>query len=373
MGGTVQTSGQTVGNFTNPVSYTVEAEDKTTVIYTVNLNKILSSQKQITDFRFLKSLNPHLDKDYPGVISGTSINVNFLHGFATNELMATFSASDRATVKIGGTSQTSGQTNNKFNQVVTNRVTAEDNSVSTFSVTLTKIGQAPNPKINKTTSYHQYTSNIFYVNLATVIPQSQLYGAYLPDFYYSRAYADFDKDGDFGVMAVTYNFQSNTGLDVEYYKNNNGTFVKNQAVFGSNVPKYVHGRKAIIVDFDKNGWTDVVIAGHGYDKPPFPGEEAKLMLNTNGWFTTKTLPLPAGFYHAVCSGDVGNDGDTDLFFTKNFNVGKFLVTDGAGNFIDTASLFPNLSGSYFTSEFYDINTDGYLDLMNTGHEDGRGQ
>jgi hypothetical protein len=367
-GSVSQISGQTANNFASPLTYTVVAEDKSSVNYTVTVNKILSSQKFMTEFKFLKSTNPHLDKDYSGVISGNNITVDFPHGFSTNDLIATFSISNQATAKVGAVLQTSGQTKNNFDQTVTYTIAAEDNSISTYTISLNKIGQAPNLNINKTTSYHQYISNILYVNLATVMPQTPLYGAYSPDSYNSRAYADFDKDGDFDVMAVSFNFDSNTGVDVEYYKNTSGTFAKDQTVFGGNIPKYVHGRKAIIGDFDKNGWTDVVIAGHGYDKPPFPGEEAKMMLNSNGSFTTKILPLPAGFYHSVCSGDVDNDGDVDLFFTNNFSTGKFLVNDGAGNFSYAASLFPNLLGSYFTSELYDINNDGYLDLINTGHE-----
>jgi len=329
---------------------------------------MLSSEKAITEFKFLKSLNPQLDKDYSGTISGNAVSVDFPHGFLTDNLLATFVISAKATAKIGSTQQVSGETKNNFEQTVTYTITAEDNTVSVITVSLKKIGQAPNFEINKTTSYHQYTSNILYVNLATVMPQSPLYGAYLPDFYNSRAYADFDKDGDLDVMAVSYNYTTNTGLDVEYYKNSNGTYAKDQSVFSGSIPTYVHGRKAIIGDFDKNGWTDVVIAGHGWDQPPFPGEEAKIMFNTNGVFTTKTLPLPAGFFHSVCAGDVDNDGDVDLFLTNNFSTGKFLLNDGAGNFSYDSSVFPNLLGSYFTSELYDINNDGYLDLVNTGHE-----
>lgn len=368
VGSVTQTSGQTGNNFTQPVSYTIIAEDNSSAIYTISIKKIVSSQKSLTEFKFLKSINPWLDKDYAGVISGTNVKVDFPHGFATDILSATFVISEKATAKIATIQQVSGETKNNFDQPVTYTVTAEDNTVSTFTVTLNKVGLAPNSDINETTSYHQYISNILYVNLATVMPQTPLYGAYVVDAYNSRAYADFDKDGDLDVMAVSFNFTDNTGVDVEYYKNSNGTFAKDQSVFGANIPTYVHGRKAIIGDFDKNGWTDVVIAGHGYDKPPFPGEEAKIMFNTNGLFTTKTLPLPPGFFHSICSGDVDHDGDVDLFLTNNFSVGKFLLNDGAGNFVYDASLFPSLLGSYFTSELYDINQDGYLDLVNTGHE-----
>jgi len=370
VGGLLQISGQTANNFNSTFTYTVEAEDKSSINYTVTVSKIFSSQKFLTEFKFLKSLNTLLDKDYIGVISGNNVKVDFPHGFDTNNLIATFSISDRATAKIGLVQQTSGETKNNYDIIVSFTITAEDNSVNTYSIELNKIGQVPNFDINRTTSYHQYISNVLYIDLATVMPKTPLYGPYFSVAYNSRAYADFDKDGDLDVMAVSFNFNSNVGIDVEYFKNNGGTFSKDQSVFSGNIPKYVHGRKAIIGDYDNNGWMDVVIAGHGYDKPPFPGEQAKIMFNSNGSFTTKTLPIPAGFYHSVCSGDIDNDGDIDLFFTDNFSVGKFLINDGSGNFTYNDAIFPSTLGfkNYFTSELYDLNNDGYLDLVTTGHE-----
>jgi len=121
---------------------------------------------------------------------------------------------------------------------------------------------------------------------------------------------------------------------------------------------------------------DVVIIGHGYDKSPFPGEKQKILYNFNGKFTAKELPLPAAsrlpFTHSGCAGDVDNDGDIDLFFTSTMVSmgGVFMKNDGAGNFSYDASIFPSeLSGkNYYTSVLYDLNTDGYLDLVISGHD-----
>jgi hypothetical protein len=50
--------------------------------------------------------------------------------------------------------------------------------------------------------------------------------------------------------------------------------------------------------------------------------------------------------------------------------GIFLKNDGAGNFTYDASIFPTeLAGkNYFSSVLYDLNTDGYLDLVISGHD-----
>lgn len=221
-----------------------------------------------------------------------------------------------------------------------------------------------NAEINKTTSYNNYISNYIYKDMSTVFPYYWLGG------YNARAYADFDKDGDIDVMGLGQNTNANVGIDVECYKNNNGVYLLEQTVFNSNIPTYVHARKAITGDFDSNGFTDVVIAGHGFDQPPFPGEVAKIILNSNGHFDTKTLPLAAGFHHSVCSGDIDNDGDVDLFFTEIKDASKFLINDGTGNFTVDTSRFPSslVNKNFYTSELYDINNDGFLELVLTGNE-----
>jgi len=220
-----------------------------------------------------------------------------------------------------------------------------------------------NTEINKTTSYSNYISNYIYEDMSTVFPYYWLGG------YNARAYADFDKDGDIDVMGLGQNTNANVGIDVEYYKNSNEAYLLEQTVFNSNIPTYVHARKAITGDFDKNGFTDIVIAGHGFDQSPYLGEVQKIIFNTNGIFTTKTLPI-SGFCHSVCAGDIDNDGDLDLFFTETKSISKFLINDGAGNFTIDSSRFPSNLGNknFYTSELYDINNDGFLELVITGHE-----
>lgn len=196
------------------------------------------------------------------------------------------------------------------------------------------------------------------------------------DEFAARAFYDFDKDGDLDLVGATLNFDANVGIPVHYYKNNGGAYVRDQSVFTGEVPTYVHARQAVLGDFDKNGWMDVVIVGYGYDKSPFPGEKQRLLLNFNGKFTTRELPLPAGarlpFTHSGAAGDIDNDGDVDLFFTSTMvNVsGIFLKNDGAANFTYDASAFPSdiTGNNYYTSVLYDLNADGYLDLVITGHD-----
>ena len=73
-----------------------------------------------------------------GVITGTDIAVAAVNGTTVTSLVATFTASEGATVKVGDVAQTSGTTANDFTNAVSYVVTAEDGTTTkTYSVTVT--------------------------------------------------------------------------------------------------------------------------------------------------------------------------------------------------------------------------------------------
>ncbi len=229
---------------------------------------------------------------------------------------------------------------------------------------------SPRADIALTTSYHQQSTVPFYRNLpiTPTITDEKTPG------YLAWATADFDRDGDVDLLAVRVDWTAE-GEPVEYYENQKDTWVAKPDVFGDRPPVVVHGRKAIVADFDANGWPDVLIAAHGHDvAPPFKGEKLQVLFNNQGRFTARELPLPGGFYHSACAGDIDHDGDIDLFVTDALNgrhkICKFLRNDGAGNFTHAPELFPTALQAkyYFTSELHDIDADGYLDLVVAGHE-----
>lgn len=336
----------------------------------------LSSEKLITTFALTRSKNTALNNDLVGVIQGNTITLEIPANITEREFIADFSISAKAKLTVANVSQVSGVTKNNFTIPVAYAVTAEDGSSITYSVQLNKLGNSPSTNINQTTSYHIYAQkeNFLYTNLGSIF-QTQ-HGGYSADEFAARAFYDFDKDGDLDLIGGTFNFDANIGFPLHYYKNNGGTYQRDQSVFQGSTPAFVHPRQAILGDFDKNGFMDVVVVGHGYDKDPFPGEKSYVLMNTNGKFTAKELPLPAGarlpFTHSVCAGDIDNDGDVDIFMTSTMVQvsGIFLKNDGAGNFTYDASVFPNdITGkNYYTSVLYDLNNDGYLDLAISGHD-----
>lgn len=328
-----------------------------------------SPEKELMQFGFLKVNNPSLDKDYFAIIDSQQVNIEIPKSTDLSKLIPTFKISDKATLSIGNKVIESGVTPINLSNSLTFTVTAQNKTVRKYFPSTLLIGVIANPNINKTTSYNNYINNKLYIDLSTAMPITPLGKAYTDNSYPAIAYGDFDKDGDLDIVAGSPN-PANSGLSIEYYKNNTFEFQKDQSVFTGGAPKMVGPSKMITGDFDGNGWLDVAIAGTGYTGAPYPGETLKVLMNYNGKFTTKEINIGAGYYASITAGDIDNDGDVDLFVTDNKTISKFLINDGKGNFTTDASLYPGslYNASVFTSELYDINGDGFLDLVTGGFE-----
>jgi hypothetical protein len=131
VGQTQQVSSQTVNDFTNPLTYTVTAEDGSTFIYSVIVSIAKNTEKQITTFSF-NGFNPLVT----ATITGTNITATVPFGTDLTKLVATFTASAKAIVTVGQTQQVSGTTSNDFTKSVTYTVTAEDGIAQNYVVNI---------------------------------------------------------------------------------------------------------------------------------------------------------------------------------------------------------------------------------------------
>jgi hypothetical protein len=323
----------------------------------------LSSAKEILTFGLNQKENPSLPQDYKGTISGSDVNITLPNGLDVSNLIATFTLPEKASCFINTTPQVSGQTSNDFSKPIIYQIKAEDGSVKEFTVNLSRSGILANTTINATTSYAKAENIKTYISYESIFKNYHIYS------HLARVAFDFDKDGDEDIMAARLSDTQSTVL-AEYYRNDNGIYISYPAIFNNAAPALVHPRKAIINDFNQDGNIDVILTGHGYDQPPFPGEKPYLLINQNGIsFQSSLLPVNPGFYHSVTSGDVDNDGDTDLFLTDNFSGHKILLNNGQAAFtVDNTILPQDMPTQYYTSELYDLNKDGFLDLLIAGHE-----
>lgn len=134
----------------------------------------------------------------------------------------------------------------------------------------------------------------------------------------------------------------------------------------------VHGRKLLYGDFNQDQYVDFFLIGHGYDKQPFPGEFVKvLMSNGLGGFVETEFSSLVSFYHGGASGDIDNDGDLDVLVVEAGGGKSAIYLNENGvlspnlDMIDQSLMF-----GMFNAELFDINKDGFLDIICGGHDWG---
>ena len=128
-----QNSGVTVNDFSQPLTYSVVAEDGSSQDYTVEVQldqaTSLSNAKDITAFSF-DALNPPA----PGTITEDSIIVFVPEGTNVSSLAATYTHSEGSLVRVGLVRQESGVSINDFTNPVTYTVIAENQSRRSYTV-----------------------------------------------------------------------------------------------------------------------------------------------------------------------------------------------------------------------------------------------
>jgi len=183
------------------------------------------------------------------------------------------------------------------------------------------------------------------------------------------AIADFNNDGYYDILfAPVGSDEVETRIPIEIYLNegDNETFTIAPTSLISNNIGLITARKTIIGDFNGDGKPDVFFADHGIHTG-WPGGIPGLLLSNNDGYNFELTDLPRGFYHTTTSGDIDNDGDLDIYIPALENSNSvmsysFLINDGLGNFVIRNDI-DNRDFVSVTSELYDINNDGFLDLI----------
>ncbi len=127
-GASVSPSSGKKQDFSNPVSYTVTAENKTTQVYTAAVTD--PNAKEITSFVFRAADNAALSADVTGTISGAAISATVPTGTAVTALVPTITVSAGASV-----SPASGEEWN-FSNPVRYTVTAENSTTQVYTATV---------------------------------------------------------------------------------------------------------------------------------------------------------------------------------------------------------------------------------------------
>ena len=145
VGETIQLSGKTANNFSNPLVYTVVNNRGSRIDYAVEIITISDSGNAFISFRFLKENNPLLVRDYTADITGNKVEISIPS--VTTNLVATFDA-NTSEVTIDGVEQKNNVTVNDFSKPVTYTLISEKGVINRYTVSLTWTSPIPHFVIN---------------------------------------------------------------------------------------------------------------------------------------------------------------------------------------------------------------------------------
>lgn len=153
-----------------------------------------------------------------------------------------------------------------------------------------------------------------------------------------------------------------------YINQGNGTFVKSSASFQG-----IEKGGVILFDSNNDGWLDVYVAGVGHDGSNWVWPGNLYLNNQDGTFTlTSNTNLPSGTegYSAFASGDINNDGKSDLMVmlpNNGENTGVYY-NNGDNTFLKELLPVPNRARSG-SLDLADYNNDNKLDYFLFGYND----
>ncbi|ETR67815.1 MAG: hypothetical protein OMM_04937 [Candidatus Magnetoglobus multicellularis str. Araruama] len=182
-------------------------------------------------------------------------------------------------------------------------------------------------------------------------------GINLTDVYQgSASFGDYDNDGDLDIL-ITGQHMSKIS---EVYQNTGGSFSLDAGITLTEVSN----SSSAFFDYDNDGDLDILITGLSDN-----GKIAKVYQNTNGNFSEDTDITLIGVRDSSSAlGDYDNDGDLDILITGNSNSGRIakVYENRSGNFSEDTGI--NLIGvSNASTSFGDYDNDGDLDILITGH------
>lgn len=114
---------------------------------TLGTRRLRNNEKSILSFGF-----PQLIPAVSGTINGLNINITVPGATDVSNLIPTFTNSPASVVSVSNITQTSGTNAQNFSSIVSYKVTAQDNSSQTYTVTVNKLAS-----INDKKGFNKYT------------------------------------------------------------------------------------------------------------------------------------------------------------------------------------------------------------------------
>ncbi len=181
--------------------------------------------------------------------------------------------------------------------------------------------------------------------------------------------ADFDNDDDLDIFLAC-----STDINAKYIfsqlgyydkipqsfflvNNGNGKFTDKAFEAGvsiSNTSVHMRAEGASVADFNNDGWLDLIVA-------------SRLFINNkDNTFTDKRerYGLPLQFDEGLSVADINNDGALDVIFHQN-TLGPLIYTKKNNKFEYQHCLVQPTPHNDSGMSLYDLNMDGWIDIMNS--------
>lgn len=334
VGPTLQISGTTANDFSNPVIYTVKAEDGLTQDWTVTVSvagscapdQVVRNESSCGSYDF-----DGTTLTTSGTYNGTFLNQSGCDSLVTLNLTILETSRKELDVVTSSTYDFAGTILTKsgtYSTTLTNQVGCD--SLVTLNLTIADPGEI---------AFHEVVTSITPVRIS------------------SSAFGDVDNDGDQDLMVV--GSDASSSYIAELYINDGGggyDLKTGQPFVGiSGSPGSVR-----FGDVDDDDDLDIFMAGGTAST-----KETAVYINDGDGNYSLSTASSFRTVNATSSifGDFDQDGVIDLFYTGNDGSGDFAElyrNDGSGAFSLQTALTGGMSS---TSDAEDLNGDGYLDLI----------
>jgi hypothetical protein len=186
----------------------------------------------------------------------------------------------------------------------------------------------------------------------------------------SAGIADFNGDGFEDIIYAKFgtdDFQTTYGLELLINNQDNETFTFDNSLL-LNKPSSVGPRESKISDLNNDGKPDFILAPTGIHNGT--GGIPSILMSSNEGYNYSELELPRSWYHGLAVGDINNDNLIDLIFPDNYGShGLYLMKNQGEGIFEISDLNDGSFDGIGNFELYDINKDGFLDLVASGFND----